>query len=235
MQTKFEIACQCGRRIEVSERDAGLSLGCECGQSLTVPRLSELRQQSGHHPFHTNIADIVRDAVDCEDFLANRCAGCGSDKCQRINLWVECERAASSELSGLVHLCALILRVVIFEDPRDAHGHEKVIRLPLSLCPTCHSQIPNDRFEKPVVQLGMLLLLATVLCLFFNGPIAFVSAALLAFGGIGCCYWTRQHQTARQQTLRRYSITIPLYEKLLAEYREAEIVVGASVAQECRA
>src|SRR5437867_2238950 len=114
MQSKFQIGCQCGRQIEVSDRNAGTSIDCECGQSVPVPCLSELRREAGHHPFHTNVAEIVRDAVAREDFLAPHCAGCESNNPERINLWVECERPASSELSSLVHLCAFLRGIVIF-------------------------------------------------------------------------------------------------------------------------
>ena len=41
----FEIACECGKIIPVTEGMAGSSISCGCGRSLPVPSLSQLRSQ----------------------------------------------------------------------------------------------------------------------------------------------------------------------------------------------
>lgn len=41
---RYLLPCTCGRKIPVSSSQAGETLTCECGQSLTAPKLRELRQ-----------------------------------------------------------------------------------------------------------------------------------------------------------------------------------------------
>lgn len=201
---------------------------------MKIPRLSELRRQAGEQPDHTNISDVVRDAVSHGDLAGNCCVGCESDQCRQVTLWVNCECPASSGLGVLSHILSGIGGFIVFETPRHAHGHENVVRLPLLLCKNCQSKIPSERFEETVVRLGQIALVASVvlLTLFGDAPTFFWSAVFLAVGGISGCLWSRRHQAARQRRLRRYADAIPLFEKLLVEYPEAEIILDANVTQE---
>jgi hypothetical protein len=42
---KVRLACECGQEVVVTEGSAGASLPCECGRSIKVPSLGELRQR----------------------------------------------------------------------------------------------------------------------------------------------------------------------------------------------
>lgn len=44
MADKYLLNCECGNRHSVGTHQAGAELKCECGQTLQVPRLGELRQ-----------------------------------------------------------------------------------------------------------------------------------------------------------------------------------------------
>jgi len=44
MTTKHLLPCQCGRNIVVDPRQAGESVRCECGRSVDVPTLRQLRR-----------------------------------------------------------------------------------------------------------------------------------------------------------------------------------------------
>jgi hypothetical protein len=41
----FEITCDCGKKLPVTEGMAGSSISCVCGRSVSVPSLSQLRSQ----------------------------------------------------------------------------------------------------------------------------------------------------------------------------------------------
>jgi hypothetical protein len=41
---RYLLSCDCGRQIPISTSQAGETLICECGRSLTAPKLRELRQ-----------------------------------------------------------------------------------------------------------------------------------------------------------------------------------------------
>lgn len=42
-QMRFEVPCECGRRLCVTAGDAGATLKCACGRPVEVPNLNELR------------------------------------------------------------------------------------------------------------------------------------------------------------------------------------------------
>jgi hypothetical protein len=42
----FEVACECGKKLPVTEGMAGSSVSCPCGRSVRVPSLSQLRDQA---------------------------------------------------------------------------------------------------------------------------------------------------------------------------------------------
>src|SRR6185503_15253979 len=39
---RFEVPCECGRRLSVTGGDAGAALRCDCGRTVQVPGLHEL-------------------------------------------------------------------------------------------------------------------------------------------------------------------------------------------------
>ncbi|MBW3596492.1 MAG: hypothetical protein KY475_04360 [Planctomycetes bacterium] len=45
---QYLLPCECGRRVPVATSQAGETVVCECGRSLTAPKLRELRQLEPH-------------------------------------------------------------------------------------------------------------------------------------------------------------------------------------------
>ena len=43
----YQLACECGKSVQVEETAAGATTVCQCGRSVVVPSLRELRRLSG--------------------------------------------------------------------------------------------------------------------------------------------------------------------------------------------
>ena len=63
---QFELPCECGRRLIVTAGDAGATLRCECGRTVQVPGLNELRasvpaltDDTPRHPPPTRSAQLT--------------------------------------------------------------------------------------------------------------------------------------------------------------------------------
>ncbi len=54
----YSVPCECGKTLAVIATDAGTDMRCECGRLVSVPILSQLRQQSGQG--HTKPAQSTR-------------------------------------------------------------------------------------------------------------------------------------------------------------------------------
>lgn len=52
---EFTVSCSCGRVQTVSEGSAGARIACDCGQTVDVPSLTQLRKQAGLSAIETPI------------------------------------------------------------------------------------------------------------------------------------------------------------------------------------
>lgn len=41
---KYQLTCECGKRVDVTVGDAGTAVNCVCGKSIAVPGLGELKR-----------------------------------------------------------------------------------------------------------------------------------------------------------------------------------------------
>ncbi len=56
----YSTACECGATHAVAATQAGTTLRCACGRSVTVPALSVLRQAAGQTPMPLNTVERIR-------------------------------------------------------------------------------------------------------------------------------------------------------------------------------
>jgi hypothetical protein len=84
--------------MPVAASSAGSSVECPCGQSVPVPRLSDLRDAAGQRRFETNTIDTVRRMI-AEGTLppSRECMLSGQTTDDIARIYVECERIWSRE------------------------------------------------------------------------------------------------------------------------------------------
>jgi len=135
--SEYSVQCHCGRTVAVTKADAGGQVQCRCGQSVRVPRLSELRRQSGQAAYESGAVDRIRRML-AEGQLPP------GDTCQisfrptKDVLWVtvECETPYSRGsyswwsllLIGLISSAAYFMAA---QAETETVGRETVLRLPL--------------------------------------------------------------------------------------------------------
>jgi hypothetical protein len=88
----FRINCECGKRIFVTTGSAGGTVRCECGRTVTVPLLSELRRQNGLPAYQVNPARVIEQMLAAGELpRVGPCARCGNPTDEVLDAVAECE------------------------------------------------------------------------------------------------------------------------------------------------
>src|SRR4051812_49946968 len=90
----FFITCECGKNHPVTEGQAGGRLACDCGRSVAVPALGELRRQAGLAAYRPSPVHLINHLRAAGDLLSGEsCARCGVPTDQTVTAVADCERA----------------------------------------------------------------------------------------------------------------------------------------------
>lgn len=88
----YSFSCECGNEIEVKPAQAGTELACGCGRTLTVPRLSQLRQFAGEEAYETGVIDTIHRLIRSGELpSAENCVISGIRTAHTCELYVQCE------------------------------------------------------------------------------------------------------------------------------------------------
>jgi len=94
----------CGRRIGVTAGMAGTQVPCQCGQTIAVPLLSDLRRDIGRGAYGDSPLAVVKRLLAGKDSLPGEmCAACRRPTTERIVCLAECESPQAERLP--VTLC----------------------------------------------------------------------------------------------------------------------------------
>ena len=153
---KYEVRCACGKAFAVAGGDAGATLRCDCGRTVDVPPLHELRIAAGE--------EVLSPAVRLESLLlagklpgTRECVGCFRETKGIVRVSIECERGISLPegasrdptpppgcLLGL--LAALIPAPAEKEGPLTQHfGQDVAFIVPLPICESCRNELVDPR------------------------------------------------------------------------------------------
>ena len=89
---EYSVSCECGARVSVAARQAGSTIACTCGQTITIPLLSALRRSAGQSTKTTieQIDGMIRNGelpIDTVCPLSGRIAD------ETIVFHIQCERS----------------------------------------------------------------------------------------------------------------------------------------------
>jgi predicted nucleic acid-binding Zn ribbon protein len=150
---QFQVACECGVNLSVGEGAAGAKLRCDCGRTIAVPALDELRRRAGL-PERKVAPDMVVEAL----LLAGRlpeedhCVLCGAATSESVTCHTECERAFVDDgrpswwhyvLGYLTFGWLGALIVDVSRGTEREWGKDRVFDLPLRICAGCRGQLSN--------------------------------------------------------------------------------------------
>jgi hypothetical protein len=159
---EFRIACACGQSIPVSPGQAGSLVTCQCGATVVVPSLRQLRAAAGlPPPEHPEVA--VKRLLQSGRMAAGPCAVCGTGAGAPVECVAECERSVRKSGGGhwVAAALAIVLAAVIspwlllFREGRDQEprvfGRDLTLTLPLPLCVVCRGGLTSQAEIKKVL------------------------------------------------------------------------------------
>lgn len=159
---KVELLCECGRPTVARSKDAGSTIHCACGRSVSVPSLSRLRTLAGRDAFVTNPAEAIETAIrNGEKPAGDRCVMCGATDPSIYTCHATCETTCvkggeheSNDMGRLFWLTAvfLVFKFLLFafwwrgifgfrrrSEEFEIRGHDVGASFPLPVCDSCSS------------------------------------------------------------------------------------------------
>jgi hypothetical protein len=162
------LRCSCGREIAARSRDAGGFITCSCGNSVAVPKLSQLRLLVGADAYVTNPAEAIRKAQrDGKEPAGYECLGCGAWDPVLYECSALCEQSHVKKSRGEDHSTGLlrwfflpfILNIMLsFRNDSatiDRQGHDIDVTFRLPLCKLCAQSRGNPTRPAVAKQLMM--------------------------------------------------------------------------------
>jgi hypothetical protein len=141
--------CECGKQLSVTMGQAGSKIGCQCGRTVEVPSLRELRRQESPDGIDANAVLVIRHLLANGELPPPGCSRCSSDHCSTATVVAKCERTPARKLSskGLVALtfASFIpgLRMYLRMQMAPPPVSEVTLNLPLGLCDQCRAEMNN--------------------------------------------------------------------------------------------
>lgn len=170
--SEVELTCECGAKMRARFQDAGGQLNCDCGQSLSVPPLSKLRQLAGQDAYTTNAVEAIQKQLNQGQIPAGLdCLICNAVNCQQHDFIAVCEStytkgtdsAAANDIPSLMSKLFLIFaapRLLVFwllkrsdEIEVEQFGRDTSVEVALPVCDSCVSSGHNPKSVKTAKKL----------------------------------------------------------------------------------
>jgi hypothetical protein len=157
----FNIDCPCGKQNTVSGGSAGATIVWACGQAITVPSLSKLREQAGLPPYDPGPLLLIQHLLATNQLPGTKlCAACGHETDHVVEVRAQCEtsyRTESNDRSiGEVLFWLLVFTPgLLFKSRRrtvNEFGRDTVLSLPLPVCDGCRPSLGRRKAIKRSVQ-----------------------------------------------------------------------------------
>ena len=144
--------CICTKRILVTPSLCGGDVRCDCGKTVSVPKLSELRRLNGVS--HENLSPLQRlqKLDDHGELLTDfTCAVCRTRRGDLHDCWVQCEALVAKGpglLGTIAYICmlpfftlgsgvALLLSRNSEYDNPEIHGRDTAVIVAVPVCAEC--------------------------------------------------------------------------------------------------
>ena len=149
----YQVTCECGRRHTVKASQAGSSFPCSCGQSVSVPLMSQLRQSAGEERIRRSPIERVQALINEGKLPSNDdCPLTGQPADRTVVLRVVCEQTwIRGESKNWVTLVLALLfgwlgvLMAIFgpSRPREVLGRDTQLDVPLRVSGEGEEQLRN--------------------------------------------------------------------------------------------
>lgn len=140
---QYELPCECGATVLVTEGSAGSRVACRCGRAVQVPSLKRLREMAGV-PTHSPEFVIERLLLANELPQETACALCGAETTGASYCMADCAVRAMVERPRRWYELGNLAWFLVGAAPYDVrteaareHGRDLIFRLPLRVCGAC--------------------------------------------------------------------------------------------------
>jgi uncharacterized membrane protein YqjE len=181
-----------------------------------------------------NTADSIWATLTGGDLdLGELCLGCGAPTTHACAVWAMCERSYS-HVSGGAQLSIGGIPVAESEAREEVRGRNVVVPLPIRLCESCAQQLLPGRIASLLEVVGFLLAIVTIGIVFLallwpffrlTVPLTWSLYALAAAVLIWLIRWRIDSRCAF--LMRATASKVAAYKKLLDEYPDANLAIGA--------
>jgi len=166
-ELQVALECTCGRSTTARTKDAGGTLTCACGNSVAVPKLSELRLMAGADAFITNPAEaILKSQREGNEPGGDKCLLCGAASpvfyechavCEQSHVKKTGESKSTEMLRWLIlpFIANIILSLNREDQKIDRLGHDIDVKFRLPVCNLCQSSTGNP--TRPAVAKKLML------------------------------------------------------------------------------
>ena len=222
----YDLSCECGHSVTVTEAAAGREIDCACGRTIKVPSFRELRERAGLQANNVSPALMIAHLLENgELYPPAECVWCGVESDDVMHIDVECERQwqQGAQSTGDRIAAALVFGwfgLLLFwrSDSRPV-GNDLIFQLPVTVCPKCRTRFVPESRPKIWLVLFWVLLVCGVVGAILLPPLG-IGLLIGALVSVVMALTLKQKQRqALTNTLRQVS----LYDQLLERYPEAEL------------
>lgn len=225
MATEFQVRCECGGSVAVSEGAAGTRVECPCGRMVAVPSLACLREEAGLPGHRIRARLVIEDMVAQKELpTVTTCGCCGSFTDDIGEVAAECEKAWSDEPGWFTSLFVFLFggmwaMLLLLQREEREHGGALTLHLPVRMCQGCQRRLRGGFVDTALVVAALALTGAGVaMMLLWTAWGGLLLLGVIVVGAVG-----RRVRAQRQTHLRSAVSTEPIYKQLLDEYPETTL------------
>jgi hypothetical protein len=224
----FQVSCECGNKVTVSEGAAGSFVACACGREIRVPSLGELRKQAGMTATKSVPPLVIEHMLSAGELpVSTQCGGCRVETSDTILVTVECEKSWETGPKGIAGFLAFVFSggwTLLFNERSITVGTNLILHIPVRMCSRCQRGL-RRRPGAGMVLLAMALLVSglIVLIAWSAWGWALIAAALLVWV-LAATIRNRKHAELKKALMRE-----PIYCELMLYYHDANVFINLDV------
>lgn len=146
---EFQVPCECGKELTVSEAAADSRRECACGRAVVIPSLKEMRLRAGLPAYNIPPEKLIEHMLAAGEVPGEgRCAGCGKPTREIARFEIECERSWTINEGASWGTVLLSIfwpaRFFLGGGEKRTYGSDKIYTLPLPLCAACFPALSGE-------------------------------------------------------------------------------------------
>jgi hypothetical protein len=225
---EFNIRCECGGQLLISEGAAGARVPCDCGRTVIIPSLDELRKQAGVPAPDPHPVLVIEDMLAHGELPTSpTCVYCDRVTSDTLILTAECEKTVSTGPNLIMWLFAVwvlgIFAVLLRQRDECVVGRDLSFHLPVRLCRPCQRKLTGWGIASGLA------FIAVVAALIGGTLVAtgVVWGWVVLVGSVLACWAAIVASKRRRASLKNVLARERIYHQLLRKYPDARLLFAS--------